>query len=160
MKLDEIRKQAKLYEEIKENHAPDGEYFFAFSDGQFEKGLKEIRETSQEEVFKSGGAGLFGTRKGLDEFYAHYGNVEKRVQENCSPLGIFYYEYYNHEGGYGDDETWEITKEYFPDFDFSAPENVKAVKAVKDEWLGIIDKNFGGDVDDYTGEEASGAAEM
>jgi len=48
---------------------------------------------------------------------------------------VFCYEYANHEGDYSmDGEAWDITLEYFPDFDFNAPENEKAVNAIKHEW--------------------------
>jgi len=133
MNLKEIKKQSMLYERLKNNQAGPGEYFFAFSDEQFTRGEKKIREISPEKIYKST-AGLFGTRKGLDEFYAHYDGVEKSIQEQCPPLGIFYYEYYNHEGDYGDDEAWDITRGYFPDFDFTVKKNANIVSAIKKEW--------------------------
>ncbi|MCL2798136.1 MAG: hypothetical protein FWD58_08815 [Firmicutes bacterium] len=133
MNLQEIKKQARLYERLKDNQAPPGEYFFAFTQEKFDESEKKIHAVSQEQIYKRP-HGLFGTRKGLDEFDAHFEGVIKSIEQQCTPLGIFYSEYHNHEGDYGDDEAWELTSDYFPDFDFNSKENAAAVRAIIADW--------------------------
>jgi len=131
--LKEIKTNAKVYSKLKNNDAPAGEYFFAFSKEQFDKGLAEIRKTTDAEVF-SGAGGMIGTKKGFEKFKSHYDNVDKQIKEQCHPLAVFYYEYYNHESDYSfyDDTALKITQEYFPDFNLA--DYAKIVKQIRKQW--------------------------
>lgn len=82
------------YHKLKyENHAPDGEYFFAFSDKQFEEGMKKL---NGKKVYRAK-YGLFGTKEGLDKYFEYYNNKDKVIAERCNPQEVYYWEYNNHE---------------------------------------------------------------
>jgi len=132
--LKKVKKEALIYRELKNQEAPDGEYFYAFSQEQFDKGLLEIRKTTNAEVFQ-GSYGMIGTKKGIEEFNAFYSNRDKRIKEQCTPIGIFYEEYQNHEGEYDlNQNTAEvITKKYFPNF--SPTDYADIIKQIRKEWL-------------------------
>jgi len=139
--LKAVREQSKIYQQTKDkNELPDGEYFFAFSQEQLDKGLAKMRQTTQAEVFNLGMGGMIGTKKASEELNKFFAEKENLIRQTCSPFGVFYYEYANHEGDYGardsefNDEAEQITKEYFPDFNFADPNNRKVIKAIVDDW--------------------------
>lgn len=101
------------YTELKEQHAPMWETFFAFSNEQFDQGMKEAGIEGKK-IF-SGGAGLYGTRAGIDKLMQFYEEREKRIAENCTPQEVYNYEFSNHECDYvGDDtEAIDIVINYF-----------------------------------------------
>lgn len=76
-----------------ENHAPEGEYFFAFSDKQFEEGMKKLNGKKVYRVKY----GLFGTKEGLDKYFEYYNNKDKVIAERCNPQEVYYWEFNNHE---------------------------------------------------------------
>lgn len=93
--------------------------FFAFSDKQFNEGLAEIGFDPKDEaswkgkVFRSVG-GMFGTREGLDAFYQHCFDANKRIATECDPQEVYVYEWSNHECQYSDDHSaYEIVKDIF-----------------------------------------------
>ena len=71
--------------------------FFAFSNQQFAEGLKKIRPLKEGEKLVSVGAGMYGTRDGVDRFFAAYDEVDRRVKDECDPQEVYFYEYNNHE---------------------------------------------------------------
>jgi hypothetical protein len=82
------------YHKLKyENHAPEGEYFFAFSDKQFEEGMKRC---NGKKIYRAK-YGLFGTKEGLDKYFEYYNNKDKVIAERCNPQEVYYWEYNNHE---------------------------------------------------------------
>lgn len=83
-----------VYREMRyENQAPEGEYFFAFSEKQFEEGIKRCND---KKVY-SAGHGMFGTMEGLDKYFEFCNNKEKIIRESCNPQEVYYWEYNNHE---------------------------------------------------------------
>ena len=86
--LREIKKQSVEYAKIKNQQAPDGEYFFAFSKSQFEEGEKKVRETSQEKLYL-GPLGMIGTDKAISEFVNFYDKISKQIKKQCNPLAVF-----------------------------------------------------------------------
>lgn len=71
--------------------------FFAFSDQQFTEGMKKIRPLKEGEKLVSVGAGMYGTRDGVDRFFAAYDEIDGRVKQECDPQEVYFYEYNNHE---------------------------------------------------------------
>ena len=87
--------------------------FFAFGDKQFAENSKRIRPLREGEKYVSAGAGLYGTRDGLDRFFAAYNAVDEKVKQECDPQEVYFYEYNNHEcqiSWDGDVEPYRIVK--------------------------------------------------
>ena len=79
--------------------------FFAFGDWQFHEGLRRF---GVEEGFKSGsvkichaGAGLYGTREGLDEYFQTLKDRtaadRAEIREKCTAQDVYEVEYNNYE---------------------------------------------------------------
>jgi len=96
----------KNYLEIKNKHPELSECFFAFSDDQFKKGLKEAGIEGQK-IFH-GGAGLYGTKGGIKKLFADYDKIDQEVAENCDPQEVYNYEFANHECSYTNDDEEPI----------------------------------------------------
>lgn len=84
---------------------PMRDCFFAFGDWQFHEGLKKF---GLEERFKDGsvkichaGAGLYGTREGLDEYFQTLKDRtaadREEIREKCTPQDVYEVEYNNYE---------------------------------------------------------------
>lgn len=71
--------------------------FFAFSNEQFAKGAKNIRQLREGEKYVSLGAGCYGTKDGADRLLAYYAEVRERIEAECNPQEIYDYEYGNYE---------------------------------------------------------------
>ena len=85
--------------------------FFAFGDKQFEEGLKQIRPLREGEKICSAGAGLYGTRDGLDRYFAAHDDFDKRIAAECDPQEVYFHEYNNHEcqiSWDGDEPAYQI----------------------------------------------------
>ena len=95
------------YQEIKNIQAPLIECFFAFSNSQFEQGVKE--NNLENKKILSAGNGLYGTKEGITNFIGFYDNLSKKIGEQCNPQDVYNYEYANHECGYTNDDT-EVIK--------------------------------------------------
>lgn len=102
-----------MYIELK-NQQPDyEECFWAFSKIQFEEGIE--KKSIPKDQITNGGAGLYGTQKGIDNLKKFYLAIHERIRNECTPQEIYDYEFYNHECNYtgSDKEAIEIVKEYF-----------------------------------------------
>lgn len=110
------------YKEIKDLQPTLTECFFAFSNEQFNEGIKKAGIEGQK--IYSGHGGLFGTNDGIQSLYSFYENTAKRIGNECDPQEVYDYEFVNHECGYvGDDEeAIKIVASHFTD------EQTKAVK--------------------------------
>lgn len=109
-----------LYHEINEKaykHNFEG-IFYAFSDKQFEEGMKKCGYDENTKLVKDGMGG-FGTKEAFDERRKFYKKINDEIREKCTPEEIFEYEWWNHECGltYDYSEALEITQEYFPDWE-------------------------------------------
>lgn len=71
--------------------------FFAFSNQQFDDGLKKIRPLNEGEKLVSMGGGMYGTRDGVDKFFAAYDVIYEKIKQECNPQEVYFYEYNNHE---------------------------------------------------------------
>jgi len=94
-------KTIDLYKKLNEerNHLNCYKYdcFFAFSDRQFAEGLQKIRPLKQGEKLVSVGAGMYGTRDGVERYFAACDEIANRIKEACDPQEVYFYEYNNHE---------------------------------------------------------------
>lgn len=108
-------KTISLYKKLQEekNHIDCYRYdcFFAFSNQQFAEGLKKIRPLKEGEKLVSVGAGMYGTRDGVDKFFAAYDEIDALVKQECDPQEVYFYEFNNHESMIswdGDAEPYKI----------------------------------------------------
>jgi hypothetical protein len=84
------------YKEIVNSHpVVMNECFFAFSKEQFYEGLEKINV--ERDLVLSRDGGLYGTQKGLEEFFSFYEENHKRVALECDPQEVYDYEFNNHE---------------------------------------------------------------
>jgi dihydroorotase len=102
-----------LYQEIKNQHAPLINCFFAFSNEQIHEGIEKAGLQGVKLI--SAGAGLYGSREGIDAIVAFYDSVAAKIKKECNPQEVYDYEFFNHECDYvGDDpEAFQIVEEYF-----------------------------------------------
>lgn len=95
------------YKELKKGEAKLEGAFFAFGKTQFEEGYSKLVNegyiTEGEKIYHAG-AGLYGTKEGLDKVFDYYKNKEKRIKEECDPQEVYFYEYNNHECMFTSDE--------------------------------------------------------
>lgn len=112
------------YQELAYNvicHGPSEGIFYAFSDKQFEEGMKKCGYTQADidsgRIIKDG-IGGFGTREAFDRRNNFYNEIHERIKKECTPEEIFEMEFGNHECGYTGDwsEALEVVREYFPDY--------------------------------------------
>jgi hypothetical protein len=94
------------YIKLKEEHAPCIDCFFAFSQGQMEKGIKE--HNLEGKKIYSAGYGLYGTDEGIKNYLGFYGERSKRIAEQCEPQEVYNYEFDNHECSYTNDDSEAI----------------------------------------------------
>jgi len=74
------------YQEIKNQEPILEKCFFAFSNQQFAEG-KEKSGITEEQIF-DGGAGLYGTKEGLEKLRNYYTEREKRIAVECTIMNI------------------------------------------------------------------------
>lgn len=106
-----IKRYKELHEEKSKRDCYRFDCFFAFSNQQFEDGLKKIRPLKEGEKLVNVGAGMYGTRDGVDKFFAFYEEIDKRIKLDCDPQEVYFYEYNNHESMIswdGDKEPYKI----------------------------------------------------
>ena len=108
------------YKEIKEEmyRVPLKKFdcFFAFGNHQFAEGLKSIRPLAEGEKIYHAGAGLYGTKDGLDKLSDWYKEKDRQIERECDPLEVYLYECNNHEACYnpdGDEEAVVLLIKYF-----------------------------------------------
>ena len=91
--------------------------FYAFSEEQFVKGMKECGYDENTKLLRDGMGG-YGTREAFEERHEFFNVVEEEIRQNCKPDEVFEFEYWNHECGYTGDhsEALEITRGYFPNY--------------------------------------------
>ncbi len=87
--------------------------FFAFDNKQFAANLKNIRPLKEGEKLVSVGAGMYGTRDGVDRYFAALDEIDARIKQDCDAQEVYFYEYNNHEcqiSWDGDIEPYKIIK--------------------------------------------------
>ena len=75
----------------------DFDCFYAFGQKQFDEYKKRIRPLREGEKYVSAGAGLYGTRDGLDRLFAAIKDIDEKIKQECDPQEVYFYEYNNHE---------------------------------------------------------------
>lgn len=91
------------YRELRYHSHPDCKEhhcFFAFSVKQFNEGYnKLVADGAIKEGDKICQAkhGLYGTKAGIDSFYAAYDALDEKIKAECDPQEVYFYEYDNHE---------------------------------------------------------------
>ena len=89
-------KTVDLYHKLKyEFQAEMHECFFAFNSEQFAKGVKE-NNLEGKKLYRTG-AGMFGTKEGIEDFFNQYKEPDRRIKEECIPQEVYFFEYNNHE---------------------------------------------------------------
>lgn len=71
--------------------------FCAFSDEQFAQNSKTIRPLREGEKYVNFGAGVFGTRDGIERYLAYSEDIDRQIRERCDPQEIYCYEFNNYE---------------------------------------------------------------
>jgi hypothetical protein len=71
--------------------------FYAFGQKQFDENKKRISPLRDGEKYVSAGAGLYGTRDGLDRLFAALKDIDEKIKQECDPQEVYFYEYNNHE---------------------------------------------------------------
>jgi hypothetical protein len=107
-----MSRYAEIKDEMCKYHHP--EVFFAFSDSQYMENSKDIPKDKK--IFRSV-VGQFGTREGLDAFYAACEATDAKIKAECTAQEVYDYEYYNYECAYtcDDTEALDIVHEFWPD---------------------------------------------
>ena len=86
------------YQQIKNEQPILRDCFFAFSDDQFNEGIKK-HNLEGKKIYRGYG-GLYGTKEGIDELMAFYDNLNTRIANECDPQEVYNYEFSNHECSY------------------------------------------------------------
>ena len=112
-----------LYNELEEQlgQKPKGfedEIFFAFSEEQFREGMAKIPADAKGlEIFRFTGGG-FGTERAIKALSEHEDAIYKRIETECDPQEVYYYEFNNFESFIswdGDSEAIRKVMYYFGD---------------------------------------------
>lgn len=110
-------KTTALYHQLKyDDQPPAGDYFWAFSQEQFDRAIKDKHLEDANIVRVSGCGGLFGTSKAIADLETYYVNQRKRISVECNPQEVYFYECNNHEYMYnwdGDEEAIKIIMQYW-----------------------------------------------
>lgn len=108
-------KTVALYHKLKYNDQPPaGDYFWAFSQEQFDRAIKD-KHLEGKRLCRVGG-GLYGTHEGIEALEAYYAGVRMRIVAECDPQEVYFYECNNHEYMYnwdGDEEAIKLILDYW-----------------------------------------------
>lgn len=108
-------KTVALYHKLKyDDQPPAGEYFWAFSQEQFDRAIKD-KHLEGKRLCRVGG-GLYGTHEGIEALEAYYASVSERIRTECNPQEVYLYECNNHEYMYnldGDEEALLLIVKYW-----------------------------------------------
>lgn len=87
----------RLNEEVRNCDLSKFDMFCAFSKEQFETNRKTIRPLRDGEKYVSFGAGVFGTRDGIDRYIEFQAERNRLISERCDPQEVYCYEFNNFE---------------------------------------------------------------
>lgn len=107
-------KTVELYHKLKyDDQPPAGDYFWAFSQEQFDRAIKG-KHLEGKKLCRIGG--LFGTHEGIEALETYYAGVRERICTECNPQEVYFYECNNHEYMYnwdGDEEAIKIIMQHW-----------------------------------------------
>lgn len=96
----ENAKTIKHYTQLKDEmyHRDFQGIFYAFSNEQYEDGLKSIQHlrTDGDKIYRFGNGG-FGLKKYINEMFEAYERQFQRIKNECDPQEIYFYEFNNYE---------------------------------------------------------------
>lgn len=87
----------RLNEERRTADLSKFDMFCAFSDEQFERNSKTIRPLRDGEKYVSFGAGVFGTKDGIERYLKFSDDISRQISERCDPQEVYCYEFNNYE---------------------------------------------------------------
>lgn len=87
----------RLSEENRNADLSKFDMFCAFSDEQFERNRKTIRPLTEGEKYVSFGAGVFGTRDGIERYLKFSEEIDRLIAERCDPQEVYCHEFNNYE---------------------------------------------------------------
>ena len=132
----------------------DLKIFFAFSNKQFDEGLRELNERHHTDLTEkdicAAGFGMYGTRDDITEFFRRSHEKNKKIPELFTPQTVYNYEYNNHECGYTGDD-YEAIKNVMDIYGAEAAQGVKRKCA-----CATIDEAIKNVMDIYGAEAAQG----
>ena len=107
-------KTINLYHQLKyEAQPPAGDYFWAFSKEQLDRGIKD-KHLEDKKLCRFGA--LFGTTEAIEALEAYYESTHQRIKNECNPQEVYLYECNNHEYMYncdGDEEALLLVIKYW-----------------------------------------------
>ena len=121
-------KPIALYHKLKyAAQPPAGDYFWAFSQEQFNRAIKD-KHLEGKRLCRVGG-GLYGTHESIEALEAYYAGVRMRIVAECDPQEVYFYECNNHEYMYnwdGDEEAIKLILDYWGE---DVAQGIKRIKA-------------------------------
>lgn len=137
----------KTYRRLRWEEQPDltaMEVFFAFSNEQFNEGVKSLTKrgfiTDKSEI-KRGPAGSFGTLESLTKMMDWYDEQDKKVKAECDPQEVYFWEFNNHETPYGWDGDIEIMKIIVTTWDYDTAVGLKRYCRSNDKVIAELKKS-------------------
>lgn len=105
-----IKRYRELRDEQSKVNVHRYDVFFAFSNSQFEEGLKKIRPLKDGEKLVRIGGGGFGTKDGAERLFKFYEEIDAKIKAECDPQEVYFYEYNNNESMISYDGDTEAIK--------------------------------------------------
>ena len=105
--------------------------FFAFSNEQFEVGLKSIRPLAEGEKLVRLGGGGFATKDGAERLLEFYESIDAKIKAECDPQEVYVCEYNNHECCIAWDGDLEAIKIIISIWGVDVARNIKRFNALK-----------------------------
>jgi hypothetical protein len=101
------------YRDLKRQEPVLVDCFFAFSREQLSEGVK--KHNLEGKTLVNAGAGLIGTKEGIEIFFNFYEERRVKIKQECTPQEVYDYEFWNHECTYthSDNEVIEIVESIF-----------------------------------------------
>lgn len=93
-----IEKYVQLRDEFNKRETPY--IFFAFDEKKYEEGKERLKKNgwlNEDEKLYNLGAGGFTTKRGYLKMTQEHKELKEKIQKQCNPQEVYWYEYNNHE---------------------------------------------------------------